>query len=205
MIEQNLNGEASQERSGKEIEDGKSPMGKAIEPCSSAPLMTERNAPLDLKDMGSWNILIADDAQSNRKLLAMLLKKKGVKSHEVDDGVQCLECVDKSPDYFDLIFMDNMMPHMIGSEATKHIRKRQYNGIIIGLTGDAMDDEVEKFMTSGADIVLSKPLKFQELNKILEHLSIHGFDHKHNVEGYEENGNTTKLQRSCQLSSNSNR
>lgn len=158
----------------------------------------EREQAVSLKDFGTWNVLVTDDVDSNRKLLVMLLKRKGITSHQANDGLLCLEYVDKNPNYFDVIFMDNMMPNMIGTEAIATLRQRNYEGIIIGLTGDAMDEDVENFMSSGADIVMVKPLSVPQLNLILSHLSEHGFDHTANMEGYKKNGNKTKLQLSCQ-------
>merc|ERR1711871_533938 len=153
-----------------------------------------REKPLSLTDKGTWNVLVTDDVASNRKLLAMLLKKKEIDSHQAVDGARCVELVEQDINYFDLIFMDNMMPALTGASATKLLRSKGFKGIIIGLTGDAMDEDVQTFMSSGTDIVMSKPLKFQELCIILNYLEQSGFDHEENMKGFEENGQKTKLQ-----------
>jgi len=67
----------------------------------------------------------------------MLLVKIGIHSHMLVDGKECLDSFDLNPHYFQLVFMDNMMPRMNGTEAAECLRKRGYNGIIIGLTGMA--------------------------------------------------------------------
>ena len=153
-----------------------------------------REKPLILTDKGTWNVLITDDVASNRKLLSMLLKREGIGSHQAVDGAQCVELVKQNINYFDLIFMDNMMPTLTGASATKLLRSEGFKGIIIGLTGDAMDEDVQTFMSSGTDIVMSKPLKFQELCIILNYLEQSGFNHEENMKGFEENGQKTKLQ-----------
>ena len=48
--------------------------------------------------------------------------------------------------------------------------------MIIGLTGNAMDDDVQLFLHAGADEVLVKPLKAEQLDEIFAHLQINGFD-----------------------------
>ena len=55
------------------------------------------------------------DVLSNRKLLQMLLRKRGSEVVTADDGVLALKAVEEKGDinYFDLIFMDNTMPNMV--------------------------------------------------------------------------------------------
>ena len=61
------------------------------------------------------------DAPSNRKMLAMLLKKSGVASDAVENGQLALDKVAALADLdkYAVIFMDNMMPVMVsGRENT---------------------------------------------------------------------------------------
>jgi CheY-like chemotaxis protein len=55
------------------------------------------------------------------------------------DGKDAVECVAVNSSYFSLIFMDNMMPNMNGTQATKLLRESGFSQLIIGLTGNAMD------------------------------------------------------------------
>lgn len=55
------------------------------------------------------------DVSSNRKLLTLLLKKKGLEPKMAEDGLQALDIVKaQKMDFFDCIFMDNTMPRMVG-------------------------------------------------------------------------------------------
>jgi CheY-like chemotaxis protein len=46
--------------------------------------------------------------------------------------------------------------------------------LIIGLTGNALDDDVAAFVTSGADCVLSKPMREKDLDMVLHFIQQHG-------------------------------
>lgn len=71
---------------------------------------------------------------------------------------------------YDAILMDENMPSMSGPEAASWLRKAGYAGIIIGVTGDCYEDQMEHFVSMGADVVLPKPLKLDKLRSTLETL-----------------------------------
>lgn len=50
------------------------------------------------------------------------------------------------------------MPKMDGPTATTQLRNLGFDGLIIGLTGQLLEDEKAHFLNSGADEVLGKPL-----------------------------------------------
>lgn len=49
------------------------------------------------------------------------------------------------------------MPRLRGTESTQNIRLLGYKGIIIGVTGNALPEDVREFLNHGADGVISKP------------------------------------------------
>lgn len=67
-------------------------------------------------------------------------------------------------------------------EAAKGLRAQNFKGLIIGVTGNALDDDVAEFLNAGADIVFSKPLKIDSINSLLCYIEEHGCassgDHK---------------------------
>lgn len=64
-----------------------------------------------------------------------------------------------------------MMPRMRGTEATAKIRKLGFRGLIVGITGNALDDDVKDFMDHGANKVMTKPFDLLEFKKFV--LTIH--------------------------------
>ena len=68
---------------------------------------------------------------------------------------------------FDLILMDFQMPVMTGPEAAYEMRKDGFKGWIIGVTGNALDVDLEHFISQGADRVLTKPVSLRSLRIII--------------------------------------
>jgi CheY-like chemotaxis protein len=121
------------------------------------------------------SILVVDDASTNRKMLARLLTSVGHTVKESVDGVDCINIVTSrmhsSSPFFDVILIDDNMPHLNGSDAVKIIRELGYNGIVYGVTGDIFPETIKRFTDQGANRVLAKPVKLNELkSKLLEDL-----------------------------------
>jgi CheY-like chemotaxis protein len=69
----------------------------------------------------------------------------------------------------DVILMDFIMPNLDGPSATEQLRQKiGYDGLIIGVTGNALSDEIDYFLRMGADRVLTKPINVDELREIIE-------------------------------------
>lgn len=107
------------------------------------------------------NFLVVDDSTVSRKMFSKLLLSIGVSCqvHEASNGRQGVDMVTlNSLDYYDVIFMDSVMPLMGGPEATEQIRALGFKGAILGVTGNAMDSEILEFKKYGVDEVLTKPV-----------------------------------------------
>jgi len=50
----------------------------------------------------------------------------------------------------------------------RRVRERGYRGLIIGITGDTEAQDMEFFRSQGADVVLSKPIKEQDVKAAVE-------------------------------------
>ena len=54
---------------------------------------------------------------------------------------------------------------MDGLAATKELRQKGYHGVIIGVTGGGLPEDIATFLEAGADDVLIKPITFQQLER----------------------------------------
>jgi len=99
-----------------------------------------------------------------------LLEKRGHKVTVAGNGLEALAALKKES--FDVVFMDVQMPEMDGYEATAAIRDAEKNSQrhqqVIALTAHAMKGDRERCLTAGMDGYLSKPIRPQELDEILE-------------------------------------
>jgi CheY-like chemotaxis protein len=65
--------------------------------------------------------------------------------------------------------MDVHMPEMNGIEATKIIKEKSLSqATIIGMTASVMNDERERYIEAGMDIVVEKPVNFEYLMDIVK-------------------------------------
>jgi two-component system sensor histidine kinase/response regulator len=134
------------------------------------PLVT-RYSLHDGRDPGaSLRLLLAEDNAVNQRLAVRLLEKRGHHVVVAGNGAEALAAMEKHE--FDLVFMDVQMPEMDGLEATAVIREKEKTTgkhvRIIALTAHAMKGDREKCITGGMDGYLTKPIRPQELDDVLE-------------------------------------
>ena len=119
------------------------------------------------------NVLLAEDDRVSNKAVTRLLEKRGHVVCSVDNGGSVLSALAEQD--FDLILMDIQMPVMDGLETTTAIRRgdageTKKNIPIIALTAYAMGGDKERFLDSGMDGYISKPVETDALhNLILEY------------------------------------
>ncbi len=115
-------------------------------------------------------VLVVEDNAVNQRLATRLLEKRGHRVTVTANGREAVESVEKHT--YDLILMDVQMPEMDGLEATAVIREREkHKGAripIIALTAHAMKGDRERCLAAGMDGYLTKPIRSQELDEVLE-------------------------------------
>ncbi len=118
-------------------------------------------------------MLIADDIEDNRQLLAQLLAPVGFEIRLATNGAEAVQEFEEWRPH--LILMDFRMPVMDGHEAIRRIRAMAggEDPKIIAVTASAMDENRQELMEIGADDFISKPFREVELfQKIHAHLGV---------------------------------
>lgn len=116
---------------------------------------------------GGKRVLLVEDNISNQKVTMAMLKRLGYEADLAGNGVEALGAM-KNRDY-DIVLMDLRMPEMNGLEATKVIRERwpDKRTRIIAITAFALQRDRERCLSAGMDDYISKPVRMDELEKIL--------------------------------------
>ncbi len=115
-------------------------------------------------------IAVAEDNLSNQRLLSVMLKRLGWDPVFRKNGKELIEYLKENP--ADVIIMDLQMPVMDGYEATDVIRSGALGEAIkdikiVALTANALQRDEEKCLQVGMDAYLSKPIKFDLLEKTI--------------------------------------
>ena len=87
--------------------------------------------------------------------------------HEVENGLEAVEKIKVTPNIYDAVFLDSVMPIMDGPEAAKEMRRLGFSGPIFGLTGNAMESQIEHFLLCGVDRVFTKPINVDEVSNAI--------------------------------------
>jgi DNA-binding response OmpR family regulator len=112
---------------------------------------------------GQPTILVADDEDDVRELIAYRLTRSGYKVIGAGDGLEALElATERTPD---LMVLDVMMPKLDGYELTRRVRAEQSLRAIpvILLTARSQATDVDRGFEVGADDYLKKPFNPDEL------------------------------------------
>ncbi len=112
-------------------------------------------------------ILIVEDNPPNMRLIEMVLRGKGYNLLKAADGEEALATAKREEP--DLIIMDMQLPKLSGLEVTKQIRETPTLGHIpiLALTAYAMKGDKERFIDSGCNAYLPKPIDTRELPKVI--------------------------------------
>ncbi|MES9960978.1 MAG: ATP-binding protein [Sedimenticola sp.] len=123
-------------------------------------------------------ILVAEDDKINQILVEDFLARLGHEMTVVENGQEVLEAVAR--DQFDIILMDISMPVMDGVEATVRLREDGVDIPIIALTANIYKEDADRYLASGIDYCVAKPVKLDELDQL-----IHTYSNSVNQEGGE--------------------
>ncbi len=121
------------------------------------------------------HILLAEDNVVNQKVATSILERLGYRPDVAANGLEVLDSLRRQE--YDVILMDVQMPEMDGEEATQRIRNDSALSSqprIIAMTANALDGDRERYLASGMDDYISKPVRVEELiHALLESPQLH--------------------------------
>ena len=144
---------------------------------ATRPMDPEANPPPEKETTTTpIHVLLAEDNRMNQRVAVNMLEKLGHTVRVANNGVEAVAAF--TEEAFDVILMDGQMPEMDGMEATLEIRRleREGSGItgealghvpIIAVTANAMKGDRERFIGSGMDEYIAKPIKKKDLEMVI--------------------------------------
>ncbi|MBK1989193.1 response regulator [Sphaerospermopsis aphanizomenoides BCCUSP55] len=115
-------------------------------------------------DLSARKVVIADDDDDSREMLAFLLEQEGWEVKEARDGKEALETVVVFQP--DLLILDNRMPELTGSEVYKQLQLQGINLAVILATAYSYSDELASSL--GISHWITKPYDISKLLETIE-------------------------------------
>jgi len=124
-------------------------------------------------------VLVVDDVQENREILAYYLGKLGYEVTSTSDGFMAVEGLAGGaarrrgldrPLTFDLVLMDISMPRMDGFQAVAALRAQGIRTPIVAVTASTVAGCKERCLAAGYDEFLAKPVDPECLRSICSQL-----------------------------------
>ena len=106
------------------------------------------------------HILVVDDEEANRELLARRLLRNGFDVTCVEDGLRALAAIHEVA--FDLVLLDHMMPNLSGAEVLQSLRRTHSSSDlpVIMVTAESDSTRIVEALELGANDYIVKPIDF---------------------------------------------
>jgi len=115
--------------------------------------------------MDALRVLIVDDEEELVSALEERLRLRGFHARGVTTGAEALTFLENEP--CDVVLLDVKMPGLGGLEVIRRIKEQRPDLEVILLTGHGSSMSVEQGMEAGAFDYLMKPVKIDDLTRIL--------------------------------------
>jgi len=122
-------------------------------------------------DFSGKCLLLAEDVDINQEIVLAMLEPTRLTIECADNGIEAFRMFEKSPEKYDLIFMDVNMPILDGYDATRLIRGLDRPWAkeipIVAMTANVFREDVDKCIESGMNAHLGKPLDLEGIMDVL--------------------------------------
>ncbi|MCK9589106.1 MAG: response regulator [Terrimicrobiaceae bacterium] len=113
-------------------------------------------------------VIYADDGPIDRERLPPILTEQGHSVVCFEDGELALQAITDNPGDFDLLITDNDMPRMGGIRLVTELRKIQFKGQILVVSGYLGAAEKKEYEDLGVHVFLSKPFPNERILEAIE-------------------------------------
>ncbi|KAE8556153.1 hypothetical protein EYB25_000853 [Talaromyces marneffei] len=139
----------------------------------------------DISPFDALHVLVAEDDPVNSKIVQKRLQRAGHSVYLTGNGEECADAYRNSPQAFDAILMDIQMPIVDGMDSTAMIRKFEQSSHdyqlsdkakplervpIFAVSASLVEKDVQKYIDTGFDGYIMKPIDFKRVNAILSAL-----------------------------------
>jgi len=143
-------------------------LGEGAQPVPAEP-DARQTPPVDLQP-STLRVLVVEDAEDNREVIAMFLRGGRYHIDLAENGAVGVERFLEGQ--YDLVLMDMQMPVMDGYQATMAIRhwEREHDRApvpIVAITANAFPEDVERTLAAGCTVHMAKPIRKAQLLKVL--------------------------------------
>jgi len=123
-------------------------------------------AETESKGQGAWSVLVVEDEEAQRRILADFLKSQGYGVQTATNGREGLARFQR--DLFDFVLADYKMPEMDGLTLLRELRHLNPEARVVLITAFGTVESAVKAMKEGAMDYLTKPVNLEELLIILQ-------------------------------------
>jgi len=116
--------------------------------------------------MDKLKILVIDDKEVIGDLFKFTLGYKGHEIKVVDNAASALESIKKN--FYDIIFLDIVMPGKDGCEILKEIRDFSPSIPVVMMTGYSLDEKQKSAERMGAALCLRKPFEMDDVKRVIK-------------------------------------
>ena len=134
------------------------------------------NHPTPKLDLTGKSLLLVDDNEMNIKVTETVLKKYHLTIDSCTSGTDCIDKI-KQGNQYDLILLDDMMPKLTGTETLSILKGiPNFNTKVVVLTANAIEGMKDKYLESGFDDYISKPMEKSELERVFKKFILNNQD-----------------------------
>jgi len=146
-----------------------------------------------LNDSKKMKMMAIDDSDLSRKFMIRIINQNYTDKiiYEAVDGLDALIQLVKFNEIgnvIHLLLIDNMMPNINGELLSKILRSIGFQGMIVGITGNGVQKDIDQYINNGADYVFVKPFNKEKMKLLFDFIEKEGSISKKEKKIVEKNG-----------------